>query len=242
MATALASPAMALTVRGVYFDAAGTLIELREPVGETYARFAQRHGADVPASRLEEAFRRIWASAPPMVFPGVTSTLAAVRERTWWRQRVDDTFRAADGTALPREFDALFDTLWHHYAGAGAWQLRAGVPETLASLAEAGAGLGVISNFDQRLRGLLQELGIHDFFEAVVLPGDCGAAKPDARIFDVALKRLGLAPHQAAFVGDRAVEDVAAAREAGLRAIDVGDLATLAELPKALTLPAPETP
>lgn len=242
MAAALASPAMALAVRGVYFDAAGTLIELREPVGETYARFGREHGADVPPSRLEEAFGRIWASAPPMVFPGVTSTEAALRERAWWRQRVDDTFRAADGTALPREFDAFFGNLWRHYAGAGAWRLRGGVPEALAALAEAGAGLGVISNFDQRLRGLLQELGIHDFFEAIVLPGDCGAAKPDARIFDVALKRLGLAPHQAMFVGDRAVEDVAAARGAGLLAIDIGDLATLAELPKRLTLPPSETP
>ena len=39
------------------FDAAGTLIELREPVGETYARVARAHGVALSPDQLEATFR-----------------------------------------------------------------------------------------------------------------------------------------------------------------------------------------
>ena len=56
-------------------------------------------------------------------------------------------------------------------------------------------------------------------------------AKPDRRIFDAALEGLGDPTRRAIYVGDRAIEDVAGARRAGLIPIRVGSLATLAELP-----------
>ena len=56
-------------IRAVLFDAVGTLIELREPVGETYARMARPFGVALPAWRVDDAFRRILKRAPPLVFP-----------------------------------------------------------------------------------------------------------------------------------------------------------------------------
>jgi putative hydrolase of the HAD superfamily len=223
-------------LRAVLFDAVGTLIRLREPVGETYARFAAAEGARIPAARLEEAFARARAAAPPMLFPGEPLVRAEAHEREWWRRLVDDTLRAADGAARPRRFDAFFDALFGHYAGAGAWELVPGARELLLALRARGLATGIVSNFDQRLRPLLRCLAIHHLFQVVVLPADVGAAKPDRAIFDAALKRLGLAAEQVAYVGDRAAEDVQASRAAGLRPVDVASLATLAELPRALGL------
>jgi putative hydrolase of the HAD superfamily len=223
-------------LRAVLFDAVGTLIELREPVGETYARFAAEYGARVPAARLEEAFARCLAARGPFVFPGQTLARAAELEREGWLRLVDDTFRSADGSALPRPFDAFFATLFEHYAGAEAWSLRSGAEEALISLRSRGLATGVVSNADQRLRRVLAALGVHHLFHVIVLPADVGAAKPDRAIFEAALKRLGLAGEQVAYVGDRAQLDVEASRTAGLRPLDVGALATLAELPRALGL------
>jgi putative hydrolase of the HAD superfamily len=223
-------------LRAVLFDAVGTLIRLREPVGETYARFAAEHGARIPAGRLEEAFARCLAAAPPMVFPGEPLVRAEALERAWWRRLVDDTFRAADGAAPPRDFDALFAGLWQHYAGAAAWELAPGARDALLALRGRGLATGIVSNFDQRLRPVLRALAIHHLFHAIVLPAEIGAAKPDRAIFDAALKRLGLAGEQVAYVGDRAAEDVMGSRAAGLRPIDAHSLATLAELPRALGL------
>ena len=56
-------------IRAVLFDAAGTLIELREPVGEIYAREASAQGLSISARRLDDAFRRIFSRADPMLFP-----------------------------------------------------------------------------------------------------------------------------------------------------------------------------
>jgi putative hydrolase of the HAD superfamily len=221
----------AAPIQAVLFDAAGTLIRLREPVGETYARFARRWGVALPASRIEEAFARVMAQARPEPQPGEPLATAAAREEAWWSARVRETFRAADAEARFSDFGACFDALFAHYGSAAAWLLAPGTEEALDELAARGLRLAVVSNFDQRLRGLLQELGVHARFEALTLPADAGAAKPNRAIFEVALKRLGLAPHRAAYVGDRAEEDVAAAEGVGLHAVNVSGLATLAEIP-----------
>jgi putative hydrolase of the HAD superfamily len=218
-------------IQAVIFDAAGTLIRVREPVGETYARFAGQHGVALPPSRIEEAFQRVMTHARPDPERGESLAQAALRERDWWRARVRETFRAADGMARFDDFEGFFQALYAHYARAEVWELLPDAREMLEELAASGLRLAVVSNFDQRLRGILRGLGIHRYFGAVTLPADAGAAKPDRAIFEVCLKRLGIAPHRAVYVGDRAEEDVRAATGVGLHAVDVSGLATLAEIP-----------
>ncbi len=38
-------------LKAVFFDAAGTLFEAREPVGHTYARIARKHGLNADDTR-----------------------------------------------------------------------------------------------------------------------------------------------------------------------------------------------
>lgn len=210
----------------------GTLIALREPVGEAYARLARAHGLDVSAARVEEAFHRAWGGAAPMVFSGPD---AAARERAWWRDVVAATFREAAGGAAFPDLDACFAALWSHYSGVRAWRPRPGARRLLADLAERGVARGVVSNFDRRLPGLLRALGLPT--DAVVLPSDAGAAKPDPRIFQLALQRLGVPAAAALLVGDHPERDLAGARRAGLRAVDVAGLANLGGLIRQLELP-----
>jgi putative hydrolase of the HAD superfamily len=223
--------------RAVLFDAAGTLLLFREPVGETYRRFALRFGVDLPATRITEAFVRIISRAERMVFPGEPAERRRDLERDWWWRLVRSTFRAADGTASFSDFEAYFDLLWNHYAGAAAWYLAPGAREALDALRARGVPMGIVSNFDHRLPDILQALDIYRYFEIVAIPSEAGAAKPDRRIFEAALRALEAreTPRHisrfAVYVGDRAVEDVAGARGAGLVPIQVGTLATLEELP-----------
>jgi putative hydrolase of the HAD superfamily len=218
-------------LRAVLLDAVGTLIRTREPIGETYARLARNHGADVPASRLEEAFGRLLRSAPPMVFRGVPPERIPGLERGWWRDLVRDTFRAADGMARFDDFDAFFNALYSHFSGTNAWSLVPGAREALAGLQRDARHVGILSNFDHRLPGLLKGFDLLPWLACIVVPANAGAAKPDPRIFVVALRRLAVTPERTVYVGDDPEQDVAAAREAGLHAIDVASLANLAELP-----------
>lgn len=214
----------------VLFDAAGTLIHLDEPVGETYARIARRHGVDVAPGRLAAAFGEALRSPPPMVFPGRPRDEVIARERAWWRRLVRDVFRRAGAEARFADFERFFEELFVHFASPGAWRPAAGARDALAALRRRGGRTGVVSNFDCRLHGILAGLGLRALLDVVVLPSDAGAAKPDARIFHFALERLGVAPDRALYVGDDAEQDVAGARAAGMLAIDVAELGDLRDV------------
>ena len=228
--------------RAVLFDATGTLIALREPVGETYARFAGERGVRLSAWRLGDAFARVWRGAPPMVFPGTTPEEAAARERHAWREIVRRTFLAAEATARIEELGDTFDALFAHYGRGAAWRVREGAGLALSALREAGVATAVVSNFDQRLRGILADLGLAARLDLVWLPADAGAAKPDPAIYASALHALGVAAERALFVGDDAERDLAGAEAAGLLAVDAKSLATLADVPALLERAFPEEP
>src|SRR5215472_5441283 len=102
-----------MALRAVTLDAAGTLIEVAEPVGATYARVAARHGLHVNAATAEEGFRRAFGAAPPLAFPGASPTRLGAHERAWWYAIV----RQALGTpASSWAFDACFDELYAYFA------------------------------------------------------------------------------------------------------------------------------
>jgi putative hydrolase of the HAD superfamily len=212
-------------LEAVLLDAVGTLIRTREPVGETYARIAREHGVAIPAWRLDDAFRRVLAGAPRM-----PSGDAAV-ERAWWRDVVRATFRAADQMQRFADFEACFDALFAHFARAGAWVAAPGAHEALSALRAQGRKTAVASSFDARLPAILAGLDLADQLDLVWLPRDAGTAKPDPAFFAGACGRLGVAPRAAVAVGDDPDDDLEAARRAGLAAIDVRELASLAELP-----------
>ena len=217
-------------VRAVLFDAAGTLIRPREPIGETYARAARAHGVALAPERLTAAFRASFAEAKPMVFPAEAADRVAARERAWWRDLVRATFARAGAEEIP-DFDALFAILWDAFAAPAAWQVADGAAPALAELRRAGVATGVVSNFDARLPRLLAGLGLAPLLDTVVVPSSAGARKPDPAIFRAATDALGCAPSEAVHVGDDPRLDLAGARGAGLRAIDATRLATLADLP-----------
>jgi len=84
---------------------------------------------------------------------------------------------------------------------------------------------------------------LHDaMLDLVWLPSDAGAVKPDPRIFTSALAELGVPPERALAVGNDPERDLAGARAAGVRAVDVASLATLADLPSLCERELPEEP
>jgi putative hydrolase of the HAD superfamily len=211
----------------VLFDASGTLIELREPVGETYARVAREHGTAVPPNSLEAAFRSVFAAAPAMAFPGASIEEVTRLEKEWWRRVVSNTFRAADPNVKFTDFDEFFECLFGVMGRPQSWREVPGARSLLLRLRSLRWSTAIVSNFDRRLPDILQGLGLAELFDAVVLCSDVGAAKPEAAIFQRALERLQVPARRAVLVGDDEEQDIEGARAAGIRAIDVKSLAKL---------------
>jgi putative hydrolase of the HAD superfamily len=229
-----------MALRAVTLDAAGTLFGIAEPIGETYARVAARHGIRVRARKADDGFRRAFSTAPPLAFPGASPTRLTSHERAWWYTIV----RQALGTpASGPSFDACFDELYAYFATAAAWRIFPDVPDALAALRTRGFRLAVVSNFDARLGPLLEDLGVRRLVDAVVCSSHAGSAKPDPAIFGTALAALDVPASATLHAGDDPVADVLGARAAGLSAVlvcrsgtppalppDVAAIASLAEL------------
>jgi putative hydrolase of the HAD superfamily len=94
--------------------------------------------------------------------------------------------------------------------------------EALARLQAAGLRLGVVSNSDGRVEQALEAAGLRRYFDVVVDSALVGVEKPDPRIFQAALERLGVEPDEALYVGDLYQIDVIGARAAGIEAILLG--------------------
>jgi putative hydrolase of the HAD superfamily len=201
---------------GLLLDAMGTLIGLRRSVGSTYAAFAAEHGVNVEAEAINAVFPQLFRAAPPLAFPGLEGEALLEAEQAWWGTLIDGCLKACGhDDPLP---EGLGPALFRHYATAEPWQVYGDVAEHLQQWRSAGLKLAVVSNFDQRLHGLLEQLELAPLIDAVVVSSAVGAAKPDPRPFERALELLELPAAAAWHIGD-SPEDEAGARAAGLHCV-----------------------
>jgi putative hydrolase of the HAD superfamily len=192
-------------IQAVTFDVGGTLIQPWPSVGHVYAEVAARHGVrNVPPELLNARFKAAWRARKNFD-----------HSRAGWEQLVDQVF---DGLTPESPGNSFFPELYERFAQPEAWQVFEDVRSTLAALAARGIRLGIISNWDERLRGLLPRLGLETYFETIVISCEAGAAKPAAAIFNQAASRLGLGPESILHVGDSLEMDVQGAEHAGFRA------------------------
>jgi len=225
---ALSTPHLAMTIKAVFFDAAGTLIKPARSVGESYAAIAAKHGKEVSSTNITERFRTCFDAAPRLAFPGASEDTVAALERDWWKSLVAQVFEPWSPFG---RFEEYFAELFAYFASPNAWTLYPEVLETLTSLKERDLILDVISNFDSRLVRILDGLGAGAQFENIFVSSRVGYAKPDGRIFNAALSCHGLAPAQALHVGDSEINDLSGANQAGIKGI-------LVERGKTSTAPA----
>ncbi|MBQ5758340.1 MAG: HAD family hydrolase [Clostridia bacterium] len=90
--------------------------------------------------------------------------------------------------------------------------------ETILELHDMGIRMGVISNIisTSLVPHMLNEYGISEYMECVVMSSSVGIRKPDPRIFDVALRQMGVSAEETGYVGDTISRDVLGARNAHL--------------------------
>jgi len=205
-----------MAIRGIFFDAAGTLIQPVRRVGESYALLAKKYGVEISPAEITERFRICFDEAPPLAFPGASAPRIAVLEREWWKDLVRHIFEPRDRF---HGFDDYFTELFDYFAQPGAWTLYPEVAETLPILKNRGLTLDVISNFDSRLIGILEGLGVAHWLDHTFVSSRVGYAKPARQIFAAALEHRSLEASDALHVGDSRENDFHGARKAGLKSV-----------------------
>jgi putative hydrolase of the HAD superfamily len=190
-------------LRAIFFDAGGTLIRPYPSVGAVYAAVAMRHGIHRTADEMEGAFRQSWAA---LKRPGLT-----VSRKDWWRELV---FRV-----LGQEDEACFEELFKTFARPDVWQIFPDVEDTLRAARARGLHVGVLSNWDDRLRELLDGLGLARHFDSMTISCEVGVEKPDAEIFLAALRAAAVTASEAVHIGDGYEEDQRGAEAVGMDAV-----------------------
>lgn len=103
-----------------------------------------------------------------------------------------------------------------------ALELQPAAAPTLRLLSREYA-LGIVSDTETSpepaVRRALQQLGIDQYFAAVVTSVDTGVRKPDPAIFRTALDRLRVAPSETVMVGNDPSRDIPGARALGMRTV-----------------------
>ena len=199
-------------IKAILFDAAGTLFYLTKTVGDHYAYVGRQVGLDLDAQQLERAFHAAWqqmSRRAPIDGPREND------DKGWWRELVGRVFDQIAPSLSELDRDNFFEVAYEHFAEAGVWELYPEVPEVLKQLRPR-FQLALISNFDGRLRFILQHLGICNYFSYTFISSELGADKPDPEIFRRALKLMHLNANEVLHVGDDPERDWNAAKEAGL--------------------------
>lgn len=163
--------------RAVLVDAAGTILMPSEPVADVYLRYAAPYGCRLSGQEVLQRFRRAYNT------PWEKSPLRYVGDaRIFWHHIVAQS----TGCDRPEVSEAIYD----YYSTGKAWYLAPGAREALQRLRSHGVLLGIVSNFDTRLRPILRDLGAEDLFDAVVVSAEVRAEKPNPIIFEDAVQRL----------------------------------------------------
>jgi putative hydrolase of the HAD superfamily len=200
-------------VDAILLDALGTLVKLRAPAPALRAELEQRHGIRLAPADAERALAAEIAYYRAHLQEGRDpDSVTALRERCAAELRAALPSTPALRALSPAEMTATL-------LAALRFEAFPDAAPALRAMRGHGLTLVVVSNWDASLPQTLANVGLAPLLDGVITSAAAGVRKPDAGIFENALKLAGTAPDQALHVGDSLVEDVEGAREVGLRAV-----------------------
>lgn len=148
------------------------------------------------------------------------------------RYRADDTFWTSEEETssvwvgmysllcrrlgIEEDAEVIAMRVYDAFGDAARWRAFGDVAPAMARLRARGVRVGILSNWDRRLPRLLEGVGLTPLIDTIVTSAEVGLHKPDPRIFELACRRLGVEPADAAHVGDHYYADVLGATVAGL--------------------------
>jgi FMN phosphatase YigB (HAD superfamily) len=210
-------------IQAVTFDVGGTLIEPWPSVGHVYAEVAARHGAGpLEPDLLNRRFEAAWKAHPGFDY--------AVED---WSEIVDATFADLITDKPSRTF---FHELYERFAQAGAWRIYDDVLPALTALTECQSRLGVVSNWDDRLRPLLTSLGLAGHL-SIIVSWKSARANPRPLRSEAAVKHSDVPPDRictwatvSRWISAPAPPDCGRFKLCAIRRADSGQLKSLREL------------
>ncbi len=214
------------SISAVIFDFDGT-IRYSEPRGvDVFHRLVAESGVSFSEDERKSAERWLhyyWAQSPELVDD--VQKFGDSEKGNFWQQHAR---RHLVLLGIPEnEVETLAEQITEKMRAE--YDMVNSVPDdvlpTLKSLKEIGFILAVVSNRQEKFSDLLDELEILDYFDLTLAAGEVGWWKPDPRLLQYAVDKLGVLATSAIYVGDNYYADVVGARAAGLNPVLVDPFA-----------------
>src|SRR5438093_10417159 len=153
--------------RTVLFDIGDTLLHVPRPA-PVYQRLLARHGCQVDLAQVEAMVARARQVQDERYPRWVADDLTLDREASAGRRHLH--VEAIVEAAAVHDCDALRQAFFDLYVNTELFTLHSDVLETLRVLRSQGYRLGIVSNWEPRLRFLCAAHGIDDYFDFAVIP------------------------------------------------------------------------
>lgn len=196
----------------ITFDITDTLLKYKRPPGIEYAATATALGLpnvdpDKIAAQFSSNFRQMENDYPNF-------GRNKISWETWWEKLIFNIFKSAGTTFGEKDIRRLTSELIDKYETDECWELQDGAVELIEKIKDNDKIVAVVSNFDPRLKYLVKNMKLPEF-DFLVGSYEVGAAKPDLRIFDVAIKLANFRamPEEALHIGNTPTLDYLAAKE-----------------------------
>lgn len=210
-----------MKIDGILFDINGTLIDIHtdehyEEIYRSLGNFLSYQGIAIDRWALRDEYFSIMSEQKKASGEAHPEFDVVEVWREFLRRRSDLT------RAMPRrirESMPLFMAEMFRSMSLFRLQLYPDVRATLDWLSER-FKLAALS--DAQSAWALPEIravGIDHYFSPIVVSGDLGFRKPDKRIFELALKAMGLSPGNVVLVGNDMYRDIYGAREYGMKTV-----------------------
>ena len=203
-------------IKAVFFDLYHTLVTYDPPQEELEATALKELGLEVQPAALRGPI----IAADEFIYNEIARRPLSHRSReeklALYMQYQETVLREA---AVPYDAKLVMGLLGKMQQTQMNLVLFDDVAPTLTELKKRGLILGLISNIEQDIDETLNRLGLPSWLEIVVTSQDAGANKPQPEIFLEALKRAGVQPAEALYIGDQYQVDVVGASGAGMKGI-----------------------
>ena len=182
-----------MSIRAVFFDFGGVIV---------------RTEYQAPRQHLAERLGMEYEDVDKIVFESPSSVRASIGE-------ISDKEHWAEVTRRLRRPASEMEAIREEFFAGDVVDRE--IVDFLRSL-RPHYHVGLISNAWPDLRDYITRLKFEDAFDHMVISGEIGVMKPEARIYQIALEQAGVSPNEAVFVDDF-IENIEGCEVLGMRGI-----------------------
>jgi 2-haloacid dehalogenase len=173
---------------------------------EVYSSIFKKHSLitnSLNNSELEICFRSSWKEMSQKTHPDHKDRYANHPKgiEGWWRELIEIYLKNINNKKIEKEvvYREIFDWFDH----PENWRLEPTFHELIHFCKLEKIGLGILSNWDLRLRNLLLQKNILGYFDIILISAEFGYEKPSPLFFKEAETLCNTQAHNIFYIGDK---------------------------------------